>query len=45
MPELPEVINFKRYIDSTYLHQKIQHVEVLKPDILSNINGQKLASA
>jgi len=45
MPELPELVNFKQYIDSTSLHQKIAQVEVLEPDILSNTDSEKLRSA
>lgn len=34
MPELPDVETFRRYLESTSLHQKIDRVRVSEPDIL-----------
>ena len=44
MPELPEVEGFRRYLDSTSLHQQIAKVEVLGEDILTGISGELLRS-
>lgn len=43
MPELPDVATFKKYLDSTALHQKVDKVEVLTDKIM-NVPRQKLAS-
>ena len=43
MPELPEVETFKRYLDSTSLHQRITTVEVRDAYVLQNISGRQLA--
>jgi len=40
MPELPEVENFKRYIDATSLHQDIDSTEVNNKQVLKNISVQ-----
>lgn len=42
MPELPDVEVFKRYLDSTSLHQDIQKVEVENTRILKNISARQL---
>src|SRR5215475_4435142 len=43
MPELPEVETFKRYLDSTSLHQRIMNVDVRDAYVLQNISGRQLA--
>ena len=43
MPELPEVETFKRYLDSTSLHQRITNVEVRDAYVLQHISGRELA--
>src|SRR5215211_6342863 len=45
MPELPDVEVFRRYIDSTSLHQKIESVEVRDGRILGGVSARKLQSA
>jgi formamidopyrimidine-DNA glycosylase len=45
MPELPDVENFKRYLDRRARNQRIAHVDVHAGKILKNISGRKLASA
>jgi formamidopyrimidine-DNA glycosylase len=42
MPELPDVEVFRRYLDSTSLHQTIQKVEVKNKKILGNVSARKL---
>lgn len=42
MPELPDVEVFKRYVDSTSLHQEVQRVRVLEPDLLKGVSAQAL---
>ena len=42
MPELPEVEMFKRYIESTSLHQQIEQVTVKNKKILERISEKKL---
>jgi len=37
MPELPEVVYFKKYIDATSLHQQLSDVEIENDTILSGI--------
>jgi formamidopyrimidine-DNA glycosylase len=44
MPELPDVEMFKRYLDSTSLHQKIESVEVRERRILGGVSARKLQS-
>ena len=39
MPELPEVVYFKKYIDATSLHQQISEVEIENDKILSGISA------
>jgi len=43
MPELPEVETFKRYLDSTSLHQRITGVEVGDAYVLKGVSTRKLA--
>ena len=43
MPELPEVETFKRYLDSTSLHQRITNVEVRDAYVLKHISARGLA--
>jgi len=43
MPELPDVETFKRYLDSTSLHQRIDDVDVRSPYIVKNISARELA--
>ena len=43
MPELPEVETFKRYLDSTSLHQRITNVEVRDAYILKGVSARELA--
>ena len=43
MPELPEVEMFKRYLDSTSLHQRITSVEVRDAYVLKNVSARELA--
>ena len=42
MPELPEVETFKRYLDSTSLHQRIISVEVRDAYVLQGISAREL---
>src|SRR5213596_4177154 len=43
MPELPDVEMFKRYLDGTSLHQRIDDVDVRNAYILKNISARELA--
>jgi formamidopyrimidine-DNA glycosylase len=43
MPELPEVETFKRYLDSTSLHQRIEDVEVHDAYVLKRVSPDALA--
>jgi formamidopyrimidine-DNA glycosylase len=43
MPELPEVETFKRYMDATSLHQRIEEVEVKSADLLQNVSVRDLS--
>ena len=43
MPELPEVETFKRYLNSTSLHQRIVGVEVRDAYVLKRISARELA--
>jgi formamidopyrimidine-DNA glycosylase len=43
MPELPEVEIFKRYLDATSLHQRIDGVDVRKAYVLKDVTAQALA--
>jgi formamidopyrimidine-DNA glycosylase len=42
MPELPELEVFKKYTQSTSLHQEIIDVEIYEPKLLGNINQKAL---
>src|SRR5258707_5818281 len=42
MPELPEVETFKRYLDSTSLHQRITNVDVRDAYVLKRISTRQL---
>ncbi|WP_414469754.1 Fpg/Nei family DNA glycosylase [Methanobacterium sp. ACI-7] len=42
MPELPEVESFKRYIEKTSMHKKIENIEVNSPQQLQNIEVEDL---
>lgn len=44
MPELPDVEVFRRYVDSTSLHQKIASVDVKNEKILGGVSARKLQS-
>ncbi|MFP8489782.1 Fpg/Nei family DNA glycosylase [Gracilimonas sp. Q87] len=44
MPELPEIIHFKHYVDSTCLKQTISDIEVRKEDVLSNCTTAELSA-
>jgi formamidopyrimidine-DNA glycosylase len=43
MPELPDVETFKRYLDATSLHQRINYVDVRNAYILKDISARELA--
>ena len=43
MPELPEVETFKRYLDSTSLHQRITNVDVPDSYVLKRVSPRELA--
>ncbi|HYY35907.1 MAG TPA: DNA-formamidopyrimidine glycosylase family protein [Candidatus Binatia bacterium] len=43
MPELPDVETFKRYLDATSLHQRIDDVDVRKAYILKDTSARILA--
>ena len=43
MPELPEVETFKRYLDSTSLHQRIINVDVRDAYVLKRVSPRELA--
>jgi formamidopyrimidine-DNA glycosylase len=43
MPELPDVEVFRRYLDSTGLHQKIKRVEVQDDRILEGVDPDRVA--
>src|SRR5437879_1358635 len=42
MPELPEVETFKRYLDSTSLHQRITSVDVRDAYVLKRVSARQL---
>ncbi len=42
MPELPEVENYRRYLNATALHKEIQNVEIGSAKILRGISGRAL---
>ena len=39
MPELPELEIFRRYVDSTSLHQKIETIEVKNGKVLGGVSA------
>jgi formamidopyrimidine-DNA glycosylase len=43
MPELPEVENFKRYLDTTSLHQRIIDIDVRDAYVLKGVSARELA--
>jgi len=43
MPELPEVENFKRYLNATSLHQRIISVDVRDAYVLKSVTARELA--
>jgi formamidopyrimidine-DNA glycosylase len=43
MPELPDVETFKRYLDSTSLHQRISGVDVESAYVLKGVSARELA--
>lgn len=43
MPELPDVENFKRYLDATSLHQRISGVDVRNAYVLKGVSARELA--
>jgi formamidopyrimidine-DNA glycosylase len=43
MPELPEVETFKRYLDSTSLHQRVTGIEVRDAYVLKRVSARELA--
>jgi formamidopyrimidine-DNA glycosylase len=43
MPELPEVETFKRYLDSTSLHQRIRTVDVRSAYVVKGVSPRQLA--
>ena len=43
MPELPDVETFKRYLDTTSLHQQISGVHVESAYVLKGVSGRELA--
>lgn len=42
MPELPDVEVFRKYMDSTSLHQKIKNVEVKDENLLGDVSSRSL---
>jgi formamidopyrimidine-DNA glycosylase len=42
MPELPEVETFKRYLDTTSLHQRITNVDVRDSYVLKRVSAREL---
>lgn len=44
MPELPDVETFKRYLDSTALHERIEKAEVFSADLVKGISARELES-
>jgi formamidopyrimidine-DNA glycosylase len=43
MPELPDVETFKRYLNATSLHQRLENVEVRDAYILKGVSARELA--
>jgi len=42
MPELPDVETFKRYLNATSLHQRIDEVDVPSAHVLKGVSARKL---
>ena len=42
MPELPELEVFKRYVDTTCLHQNIEMIEVKNGKVLGRVSADRL---
>jgi formamidopyrimidine-DNA glycosylase len=42
MPELPDVEGFKKYLEETSLHKKIQEVKLLAPEMVYRISPRRL---
>jgi formamidopyrimidine-DNA glycosylase len=42
MPELPDIEVFRRYLDSTGLHQRIEEVEVRSSKVLEGVSSKRL---
>lgn len=45
MPELPDVETFRRYLDSTSLHQEISKVAIHSPELLEGVTPAELKAA
>jgi formamidopyrimidine-DNA glycosylase len=45
VPELPDVEVFRRYLEETALHQRIERVEVLDADLLEGVTAEELDEA
>jgi len=45
MPELPDVEVFKQYLDATSLHQRIEKVRILAPEMLKGVTVERLKGA
>ena len=43
MPELPEVVGLKKYLDSTSLHQKIERIRVHDDRLMEHTTARQLA--
>jgi len=42
MPELPDVETFKRYLNATSLHQRIDEVDVPSGHVLKGVSAREL---
>ncbi len=42
MPELPDVENYRQYLEKTSLKQKISSMEVKSPEMLESIPAREL---
>lgn len=42
MPELPDVEIFRRYLESTSLHQDIESVDIQSPEMLEGVSARRL---
>lgn len=45
MPELPELLHFKHYVDSTALHQKITEVAIQNEQVLASCTPKQMKEA